>query len=117
MGSYLDIQDDPNEVSGTGAILRSIGTSFQTQAQGILGDINAVNSERPWGNDSYGQAFEKTYNVVPEGSETSLRDAVDDGLNRAGEGLITGGDKTVMAMTEYQGVDDDNRNQINQANI
>lgn len=117
MGSYLDIQDDPNEVSGTGAILRSIGTSFQSQAQGILGDINAVNAERPWGNDQYGQAFEQTYNMVPEGSDGPLREAVDDGLSRAGEGLINVGGKTVMAMTEYQGVDDDNRHTINQANI
>ncbi|MFC0531057.1 hypothetical protein [Phytohabitans kaempferiae] len=117
MGSYLDIQDDPNEVTGTGAILRSIGTSFQTQAQGILAEINGVNAERPWGNDEYGQAFEQTYNTTPEGSDGPLRDAVDDGLSRAGEHLIKIGDKTVTAMTEYQGVDDDNRIQIDQTNI
>ena len=85
--------------------------------QAILGDINAVNAERPWGNDQYGQAFEQTYNVVPEGSEVPLRDAVDDGLSRAGEGLIKPADKTVLAMTEYQGVDDDNRTNINRAAI
>ncbi len=117
MGSFLDIQDDPNEVTGTAAILRSMGTSFQSEAQTILGDINAVNAERPWGNDEYGQAFEQTYNVVPEGSEVPLRDAVDDGLSRAGEGLIKPADKTVLAMTEYQGVDDDNRTNINRAAI
>ncbi len=116
MGSYLDIRDDPNEVSGTGAILRSIGTSFKSQAQGILGEINAVDGERPWGNDQYGQAFEQTYNVVPEGSDGPLREAVSDGLNRAGEGLVNVGDKTVMAMTEFQGVDDGNRDDINRAN-
>src|SRR5918992_2234678 len=116
MGSFLDIQDDPNEVTGTAAILRSMGTSFQSQAQTVLGDINAVNAERPWGSDSYGQAFEQTYNVVPEGSEAPLRDTLNDGLGRAGEGLVTSGDKTVLAMTEYQGVDQENRNQINQAN-
>ncbi|BCB87905.1 hypothetical protein [Phytohabitans suffuscus] len=117
MGSFLDIQDDPNEVSGTAAILRSMGTSFQSEAQGILGEINAVNGERPWGNDSYGQAFEQTYNVVPEGSEVPLREAVEEGLGRAGEGLIKPADKTVLAMTEYQGVDIENRNKINQANV
>ncbi len=117
MGSFLDIQDDPNEVTGTAAILRSMGTSFQSEAQTILGDINAVNAERPWGNDEYGQAFEQTYNVVPEGSEVPLRDAVDNGLSRAGEGLIKPADKTVLAMTEYQGVDDDNRTNINRANL
>ncbi|MDQ7906554.1 hypothetical protein RB614_18730 [Phytohabitans sp. ZYX-F-186] len=89
MGSYLDIQDDPNEVSGTGAILRAIGTSFQGQARGILADINAVNAERPWGS----------------------------GLDRAGEGLIRPADKTVLAMTEYQGVDAESRTKINQTNV
>jgi len=116
MGSFLDIQDDPNEVTGTAAILRSMGTSFQSEAQGILGDINAVNGERPWGSDSYGQAFEQTYNMVPEGSEEPLRQVVDDGLGRAGEGLIKPADKTVLAMTSYQGVDEDNRANINRAN-
>lgn len=117
MGSFLDIQDDPNEVSGTAAILRSIGTSFRGEAQAILGDINAVNAERPWGSDDYGQAFEQTYNVVPEGSDVPLRQAVDESLGRAGEGLIKPADKTVLAMTEYQGVDDENRTDINRANI
>ncbi|GAA4172742.1 hypothetical protein GCM10022251_69780 [Phytohabitans flavus] len=117
MGSFLDIQDDPNEVSGTGAILRSIGTSFKGQAQGILAEINAVNAERPWGGDQYGQAFEQTYNVVPEGSDMPLRDAVDDGLSRAGDGLIKPADKTILAMTQYQGVDEDNRADINRANL
>ncbi|GAA4459126.1 hypothetical protein [Phytohabitans houttuyneae] len=117
MGSFLDIQDDPNQVSGTAAILRSMGTTFQSEAQTILGDINAVNAERPWGNDQYGQAFEQTYDVVPEGSDVPLRQVVDEGLGRAGEGLVTSAGKTVLAMTEYQGVDEDNRANINRANL
>lgn len=117
MGTYLDIDGNPLEVTATGAILRSIGASFHSESQAILGDINAVNAERPWGNDSYGQAFETTYNVVPEGSDGPLRDAVDDGLSQAGDGLTKVGDSTVQAMTEYQGVDDENRTHINQVNI
>ncbi|MFD0747623.1 hypothetical protein ACFQ1L_41860 [Phytohabitans flavus] len=46
-----------------------------------------------------------------------LRDAVDDGLSRAGDGLIKPADKTILAMTQYQGVDEDNRADINRANL
>jgi hypothetical protein len=117
LGTYLRVDGDPNEVSGTGAILRSMGETLNNRAQGILGDINAVEAERPWGDDSYGQAFESTYNVTPEGSDGPLRQAVADGMSRAGEGLTRVGDATVLAMSEYQGTDVENRDDINRANI
>lgn len=112
MGTYLEIDGDPNEISGKGAILRSIGETFRARIQGLQSEIQAIEAERPWGNDKYGQAFESTYNVVPPGSETRLRDDLSDGMSRAGEGLIKVGDKTVMAMTEYQAVDATNEAEI-----
>ena len=112
---YLDIKEDPNEIGGTGAIVRSLATAFHAKAQAILAEIQAVEGERPWGNDKYGQAFENTYNVVPEGSENSLREQVRDGLSQAGERLTKVGDKTVLAMNEYQGVDDQNEAEIRKA--
>jgi hypothetical protein len=115
LGTYLDIDGDPNEISGKGSILRSLAESFRAKAQTILGDIHAVDGERPWGNDKYGQAFEATYNQVPEGSATSLRDMVRDGLSHAGERLTKAGDKTVLAMNEYQGVDAENEAAIRKA--
>lgn len=115
MGSYLDIDGDPNEIGGKGAILRSLAESFRAKAEGILGDIQAADGERPWGNDKYGQAFETTYNVVPDGSDSSLRDAVQEGLSHAGERLTKVGDKTVLAMNEYQGVDAENEAEIRRA--
>jgi hypothetical protein len=117
MGTYLDIEGDPNEVTGTGAKLRAMAESFQGRAQGILGDIRAVEGERPWGSDQYGQAFETTYNVVPEGGEGTLRDSVQDGMQDAGGRLKRVGENTVLAMTEYQGTDADNAAQIDKTNL
>ncbi|GAA4728291.1 hypothetical protein [Phytohabitans rumicis] len=117
MGTYLNIDDDPNEVGGRGAILRSMATSFNSKAQAIAGEIETIEAEQPWGADSYGTAFYETYNVTPEGSEGPLREAIVDNLNEAGERLTKVGDGTILAMSEYQGTDDDNRNQINRTKI
>lgn len=84
MGTFLNVDGDPNEVAGTGAVLRSIAESFKTETQAILGDINAVHAERPWGSDEYGNAFETTYYAVPAGAEEPLPDMVQTGLSRAG---------------------------------
>jgi|SRR5690606_25316067 len=112
MGTYLKIDGDPNEISGKGAILRSLGETFRARIQGLQGEIQAIEAERPWGNDKYGQAFESTYNYVPDGSETRLRDDLSEGMSHAGERLIKVGDKTVLAMTEYQATDATNETEI-----
>lgn len=115
MGTYVDIDGDPNEIGAKGSILRGLAEAFHAKAQGILGKIHAVDGERPWGNDKYGQAFETTYNVVPDGSTVPLRDTVGDGLSHAGDVLTKAGDKTVLAMNEYQGVDAENEADIRRA--
>lgn len=116
MVTYLDVDGDPNEVGGTGAILRSMAESFRTQTQAILGEINAVHAEQPWGADKYGTAFRETYYMVPDGAEQSLPDMVDEGMSQAGERLTRVGDGTVRAMAEFQGTDTDNAHQIHHTN-
>jgi hypothetical protein len=117
MGTFLKIDGDPNEVSGTAAVLRSMAESFRTQTQTVLGEINAVHAERPWGADSYGKAFETTYFQVPEGGEQSLPAMVEESMPKAGERLTKVAEKTILAMTEYQGTDTDNATHLNQANL
>ncbi|WP_131785283.1 hypothetical protein [Protofrankia symbiont of Coriaria ruscifolia] len=116
MSTFLDVDGDPNEVSATGALLRSMAQTFKTKVQGPLADINAIDAERPWGADHFGEGFEHTYNYTPEGTDQPLRDSVRDGMSNAGDLLTRVGDGTVLAMTEYQGTDVQNASDITTAN-
>lgn len=117
MGTYLKIDGDPNEIGGTGAILRSIAESFSVEARAVVGDITTIEGEAPWGGDSYGNGFQETYNMVPEGGEQPLRTIVQNNMNEGPTRLTKVGDNTVLAMAEFQGTDDDNANKINQTNV
>ncbi|MEH1130097.1 hypothetical protein [Micromonospora sp. CPCC 206061] len=117
MGTYLKIDGDPNEIGGTGAILRSMAESFSTEARAVVGDITTIEGEQPWGGDSYGNGFRETYNKVPDGADKPLRAIVQDNMSAAGERLTKVGDNTVLAMAEYQGTDDDSGQKIRQTNI
>ncbi|GAB3161178.1 hypothetical protein GCM10027290_68020 [Micromonospora sonneratiae] len=117
MVTFIDIDGDPNQVSATGAVLRAMAEGFRGKIQGIKGEISGIESERPWGNDKYGKAFETTFNQVPDGGESSLRDSVADGMSRAGDGLIKVGDTTILAMTSYLGVDIEGETEINQVQV
>lgn len=112
MGTYLDIQGDPEEVSATGAGLRAMGETLRARTQEIRGEISAVHAERPWGSDKYGAAFEGSYFQVPAGCEEPLPTMVDDGMARAGDRLTVIGDTTVRAMTGYRGADEAGANDI-----
>jgi hypothetical protein len=117
MGTYLNIDDDPNEVSGTGAILNSMAQSFRTQAQAALSEIQAIDGERPWASDKYGQAFEAKYTEAADGQPQPVRDAVQERMSHAGETLSTVGRQTVLAMTEYQGSDKQGADEIKQTSV
>jgi hypothetical protein len=117
MGTFLKIDGDPNEVSGSGAILRSMAESFGSQAQAVLSEIQAIDGERPWASDKYGQAFEAKYTEPAEGQDQPVRDLVQDRMSHAGEGLSRLGTQTVLAMTEYQGSDDQGATEINNSNV
>jgi hypothetical protein len=117
MGTYLDIAGDPNEVSGAAAVLRSMAESFHARAQAIASEIEAVHAERPWGSDSYGQAFQATYNAPAEGGGEPMSEVMQDAMSHAGERLSHIADQTVLAMTEYQAIDAEAASAINQANV
>jgi hypothetical protein len=115
MGTYLNVDGDPNELVGKGAILRAMAESFAAQARALRGEISAIEGEAPWGADSYGEAFRNTYYTQPDGADQPLPTLVSTGLDKAGERLSKVGDNTVLAMTDYQGTDAGNAGQINQA--
>jgi hypothetical protein len=117
MGTYLNVEGDPNELAGKGAILRSMAATFASQARTYQAQISAIEGEEPWGSDEYGQAFRTTYFAQPEGAEVPLPAMVSKGLGQAGERLTKVGDNTILAMTDYQGTDTANAGQIDQANL
>ncbi|MFC7547929.1 hypothetical protein [Plantactinospora sp. GCM10030261] len=107
MGTYIEIDGDPDTIGATGARLRAMAETLRAQARSIQSEIETVHNERPWGSDSYGTAFEGSYYQVPEGCEEPLPSMVADGLTHAGERLTSVGDGTVRAMSGYQSVDID----------
>lgn len=114
MGTYIDIDGDANQVSATGSVLRAMAESFRAKTQGVLGQINGIEGERPWGSDKYGQAFDSSYNQVPEGGDVPFSDSVKTGLSHAGEQLQRASGGVVRAMNEYQGVEAENEAGIRQ---
>ncbi|MEJ3743596.1 hypothetical protein WEI85_09935 [Actinomycetes bacterium KLBMP 9797] len=106
MGTYLRLDDDPENIANTGASLLGMATDFKAQAQTILGEIQAIDAERPWASDKYGQAFEKNYTQPGEGQEEPLRDAAQERLTHAGEPLEKVGNQTIQAMAGFKATDD-----------
>jgi hypothetical protein len=112
MSSYLDVNGDPNEVTGIGARLKGQAESFAAQAQAILGDIQSIEGRAPWGNDEIGQTFLARYNGVPEGGDTPFSQSLQDELSHAGENLGNAGDAIMLAMSSYQSTDSINEGGI-----
>ncbi|MDQ7907785.1 hypothetical protein RB614_25005 [Phytohabitans sp. ZYX-F-186] len=117
MNTFLRLEDDPNEIAGTGARLLGMAQQFQGEVQTVLGEIKSIDAERPWASDKYGQAFEANYTKAGEGQDEPIRDAVQERMGHAGEQLTTVGDQTVLAMTEYQGADDTGASEIRKTAI
>lgn len=117
MGTFLNIDDDPNRISGRAAALRAMAEGFRSESQTILSEIQSIDAERPWASDKYGQAFEKNYTQPAEGQEEPLRDVAQERMQDAGSRLIRVGEQTQLAMAEYQGVDEQGGAEINAANI
>jgi hypothetical protein len=76
MSTYLEIDGDPNQVGASGAAVRAVSESFTARSRAIAANIRAIEAERPWGDDKYGQAFETTYSFVPDGGRSPLREEI-----------------------------------------
>jgi hypothetical protein len=105
MGTYISIDDDPNQVRGTGAMIRSLAESFGSKVKGVLAEINATDSTRPWGADTFGQVFDReSYNRVDSDSRPAS-EVVKGRLSDAGDLMSKVGGHVVRAMDEIQSAD------------
>jgi hypothetical protein len=116
MGTYLDIDGDPNEISGKGAVLQGIADGFKAKIQGLQAKIGAVEAEKPWGNDKFGHAAEETYTKEPKGKQP-LREGVSEAMSGAGDTLSRLGGNVVRAMNQYQGEEYANEVSIKQVHL
>jgi hypothetical protein len=113
VGSYLDIQGDPDEISARGSLLGALGSQLQAKTQAILANIQGIEAGAPWGTDSYGKGFHDTYYGTPNGDQPTFRESLEDQLNHAGDDLEVLGDKTAQAMGEYKGADTQSASELN----
>ncbi|HKT00947.1 MAG TPA: hypothetical protein VJT31_15575 [Rugosimonospora sp.] len=112
MSTYIKVDGNPDDVTGTGARLKGQAESFKAQVQSVLGDIESIEADAPWGTDDPGQAFMKSYNQTPEGGGTPFSQSLKDELGNAGDQLSKAGDGIMLAMTQYQGTDTGNSSDI-----
>lgn len=104
MGTFINVDGDPNEVRGTGAGIRAMAEVFGGDIRGILSKINGLDASRPWGSDSFGEDFNKQYNQIGEDGKTAS-DRMKGWLQQAGEGAESASLKTMRAMDGYQAED------------
>src|SRR5689334_20513861 len=112
MSTYIKVQGDPDDVTGTGARLKAQADSFSAQAESLLSDIQSIDAGRPWGGDEPGRRFEESYNQEPEGGGAPFSQSLQDSLSKAGDQLGKAGDGIMLAMAEYQGTDTTNSDDI-----
>jgi hypothetical protein len=112
MSTYLEINENPDEVSGIGAQIQARGTELNASANSILSEITTLEGGAPWGGDDTGGSFYKQYTHVPDGGTSPANDSLKDALSDAGKELEKIGGGVLRAMVGYQGTDQDSASDI-----
>jgi len=112
MSTYVNVNGNPDDVTGTGARLKGQAESFGAQVKSILGDIQSIEAQQPWGTDEPGQAFLASYNQQPAGGGAPFSQSLQDEMSTAGEQLGKTGDGIMLAMVQYQSTDSTNSDDI-----
>ncbi|HEY7225966.1 MAG TPA: hypothetical protein VH561_20495 [Micromonosporaceae bacterium] len=117
MGDYVMIDDDPGNIGITGARLAALAQAFKAQAQAAQADINAIEAERPWGDDSFGRGFQHDYLDPVNPGDTPVRDSIMTEMSDAGDQLIKLGNTTAWGMAEFEGGETQNAVDIRSAGL
>src|SRR5690349_1238920 len=112
MSTYVNVNGNPDEVTGTGARLKAQAEEFSSQVKSVLSDIQAIDAQQPWGGDDPGQAFLKSYHQEPEGGGAPFSQSLQDEMSTAGDQLSKTGDGVMFAMVQYQSTDSLNDDDI-----
>ena len=115
MSNFVEINDDPDEIRGQGALLAGRGEAFDAQARGLVDRINAIEAEAPWGGDEYGQQFldgEHGGYQSTKHTDVPFNEYVKTGATGVGPKMTRTGEAIDGAMTGYQFADVDNQADI-----
>jgi hypothetical protein len=115
MANFVEINEDPDEIRGRGALLAARGEAFDATAQGLVDRISAIEAEAPWGNDQYGQQFLDGENggyQSTKHTDVPFNEYVKTSATNVGPGLTRTGEAIEGAMTGYQFADVDNQADI-----
>jgi hypothetical protein len=115
MSSLVSVEGSPDEVSGTGALIKALSADLGSQTTGIVAEINTLEAGEPWGHDHFGNSFKNQpqgYFSVPEGGDKAFNEILKDELSDAGENLGKIGDGISSAMMDYQVTDSSNAAKI-----
>ncbi|MEN3305056.1 MAG: hypothetical protein V7603_1258 [Micromonosporaceae bacterium] len=115
MSSLVSVEGSPDEVSGTGSLIKALSADLGSQTTGIVSEINTLEAGQPWGNDHFGESFKNQpqgYFSVPEGGDKAFNEILKDELGNAGDNLGKIGDGVTHAMMDYQVTDTTNANTI-----
>jgi hypothetical protein len=115
MSSLVSVEGSPDEVSGTGAMIKAMSADLGAQTASIAAQINTLEAGQPWGNDHFGESFKhqpQGYFSVPEGGKDAFNEILKKELTDAGDNLGKIGDGISRAMMDYQVTDSTNSTTI-----
>jgi hypothetical protein len=112
MSTYLEINENPDEITGMGAQIQARGTELNAATRAILAEITTLEAGAPWGGDDPGKAFHEQYTRIPDGGKSPANDALKEVLETSGQDLEKIGGGVMRALVGYQASDQDSATDI-----
>jgi hypothetical protein len=115
MSNFVEINEDPDEIRGRGAVLAGQGQAFDARTQELVSRVEALEANAPWGADKYGTQFLNNENGgyhSTEHTDVPFNEYVKTGSAEVGQKIVRTGEAIAGAMTGYQFADIDNQTDI-----
>ena len=108
--SFVSIEGDLDEVRGIGERVRGIGIDHDAATQDLTSKITDAESGAPWGGDSYGEEFKKSYFKDFDGKPA--HELVKSNATATGKRISDTGGAISGAMTDLQLSDMENNSEL-----
>jgi hypothetical protein len=115
MSNFVEINEDPDEIRGRGAVLAGQGQAFDARTQELVSQVESLEAGAPWGSDKYGTQFLNNENGgyhSTKNTDVPFNEYVKTGSADLGQKIVRTGEAIEGAMTGYQFADIDNQTDI-----